>query len=36
MPKAIWKGAVVADAPENAVKVVEGNVYFPLASVKQE
>jgi uncharacterized protein (DUF427 family) len=29
MPKAIWNGAVLADAPANKVKLVEGNVYFP-------
>jgi hypothetical protein len=29
MVRALWNGAVIAEAPENAVKIVEGNVYFP-------
>lgn len=33
MPRAIWNGAVIADAPAQSVKVVEGNVYFPRAAV---
>jgi uncharacterized protein (DUF427 family) len=36
MPHAIWNGAVLADAPDDQVELVEGNVYFPLATVKQE
>ena len=36
MPKAIWNGAVIAEAAENAVQIVEGNVYFPLHAVHQE
>ena len=32
--KAIWKDTVVAES--NDTVVVEGNHYFPLASVKQE
>jgi uncharacterized protein (DUF427 family) len=36
MPHAIWNGAVLADAPDDQVELVEGNVYFPLAAVKQE
>ena len=29
MPKAIWNGAVIAEAAADAVEIVEGNVYFP-------
>lgn len=36
MPKAIWNGTVIADAPEDAIEVVEGNVYFPTDSVKRD
>ena len=36
MPKAIWNNIVIAEAPDNAVEIVEGNVYFPLAAVHQE
>ena len=31
MPKAIWNGAVIADS--DATVIVEGNHYFPAASV---
>ncbi len=34
MPKAIWKNAILAES--NATVVVEGNHYFPLASVRRE
>lgn len=33
MPKAIWNSAVIAEAPDSAVKIVEGNVYFPIEAV---
>ena len=33
MPKAIWNGTVIADAPAAAVEIVEGNVYFPVGAV---
>ena len=36
MPKATWNGAVIAEAPSNAVEVVEGNIYFPIASVNAD
>lgn len=36
MPKAIWNGAVIAEAPDQAVEIVEGNVYFPMQAVAQE
>jgi uncharacterized protein (DUF427 family) len=29
MPRAIWKGKVIAEAPPDKVHIVEGNVYFP-------
>lgn len=36
MPKAIWNDAVIAEAPADAVEIVEGNVYFPPEAVKPE
>jgi uncharacterized protein (DUF427 family) len=36
MPKATWNGAVLAEAPADAVEIVERNVYFPIESVRQE
>lgn len=33
MPKATWNGAVIAEASEAEVEMVEGNVYFPLHAV---
>jgi uncharacterized protein (DUF427 family) len=36
VPHAIWNGAVLADAPDEAVELVEGNVYFPVSAVKME
>jgi uncharacterized protein (DUF427 family) len=36
MPKAIWNGEIIAEAPANATETVEGNVYFPLSAVKQD
>ena len=36
MPRAIWNGAVIAEAPHDAVEMVEGNVYFPMLAVHQE
>lgn len=33
MPKAVWKGAVIAEAPVEAVRMVEGNTYFPSDAV---
>jgi uncharacterized protein (DUF427 family) len=36
MPHAIWNGAVLADAPDDQVEMVEGNVYFPVSAVKPE
>ncbi len=34
MPKAIWNGVVVAES--DATKLVEGNHYFPAASLRRE
>jgi uncharacterized protein (DUF427 family) len=36
MPKATWNGAVLAEAPDDAIEVVEGNVYFPPEAVRTE
>jgi uncharacterized protein (DUF427 family) len=36
MPKAIWNGTVIAEAPQSAVEIVEGNVYFPAEAVRRE
>lgn len=35
MPIATWNGAVLAEAAQDAVEVVEGNVYFPPAALRQ-
>jgi uncharacterized protein (DUF427 family) len=35
MPKATWQGTVVAQAMDDRVEVVEGNVYFPPDAVDQ-
>jgi uncharacterized protein (DUF427 family) len=34
MPKAIWNGAIIAEAADDAVERVEGNVYFPAEAVR--
>ena len=36
MPKAVWNGAVIAEASEDAVEIVENNVYFPADSARRE
>jgi uncharacterized protein (DUF427 family) len=36
MPKAVWNGTVVAEAPDEAIEIVEGTVYFPIDSVRQD
>ena len=33
MPKAVWNGAVIAQAEADEVRIVEGNVYFSPESV---
>lgn len=35
MPKAVWRGAIIAEADDDAVEIVEGNVYFPMSAVHQ-
>lgn len=35
MPKALWNETVIAEAPDEAVRIVEGNTYFPLGAVRQ-
>lgn len=35
MPTARWNGAVIAQATDAQVQVVENNVYFPLSAVTQ-
>lgn len=36
MPTALWNGAVIAQAADDEVEIVENNVYFPLAAVKAD
>ncbi|GGY54530.1 DUF427 domain-containing protein [Pseudoduganella sp. SL102] len=36
MPKAIWNGAVIAEATADEVEIVEQNVYFPPERVRRE
>lgn len=36
MPKAIWNDTVIAEAKEDEVQHVEGNVYFPPSALKKE
>ena len=36
MPSAEWNGVVIADADDASIEFVEGNVYFPLRSVRSE
>ena len=36
MPKATWNGAVIAEAPADAIELVEGNLYFPADSVRRD
>ncbi|TAK51306.1 MAG: DUF427 domain-containing protein [Betaproteobacteria bacterium] len=33
MPKATWNGATLAEADSDAVRIVEGSVYFPPESI---
>lgn len=35
MPKANWKGQIIADAAADNTVTVEGNIYFPIESVDQ-
>ncbi|MBB5610481.1 MULTISPECIES: DUF427 domain-containing protein [unclassified Janthinobacterium] len=36
MPTASWNGAIIAQANDDQVEIVENNVYFPISAVKQE
>jgi uncharacterized protein (DUF427 family) len=36
MPRASWHGALLAEASDDAVEIVEGNVYFPPEAVKRD
>ncbi len=36
MLKAIWNDVVLAEAPNDRVEIVEGNVYFPPDAIRQE
>ena len=36
MPKAIWNGTLIAEASDDAVEIVEGNVYFPVEAVRPD
>lgn len=36
MPKAIWNDRIIAEATDDAIEIVEGNVYFPMQAVRQD
>ena len=36
MARATWNGELLAEAPDEAVEIVEGNVYFPPSAVRRE
>ena len=36
MKQAIWNDTVIAQAPDDRVKVVEGNVYFPPEAIDKQ
>ena len=36
MARATWNGTLLAEAPPEAVEIVEGNVYFPPDAIKDE
>ncbi len=36
MPKALWNGKVIAQAADDAVEKVEGNLYFPPDALDQQ
>lgn len=36
MPRAIWNGAVIAQAADDEVRVVEGNIYFPRHAINHD
>ena len=35
MAKATWNGVVIAEAPADAIEIVENNVYFPPNSINR-
>jgi uncharacterized protein (DUF427 family) len=35
MPKAMWNGAVIAEAKNEEIEIVEGNIYFSPDSVNK-
>jgi uncharacterized protein (DUF427 family) len=35
MPRATWNGTTLAEATDEEVEIVEGNVYFPPAAVNR-
>ena len=36
MARAVWNDVVIADAPTDEIRTVEGNIYFPAAVVKRQ
>ncbi len=36
MPKATWNGETIAEANDDQIEIVEGNVYFPPAAVRTD
>lgn len=36
MPKAVWNGAVLAEAPLEDCESVEGNTYFPPDAIRRQ
>ena len=36
MPTATWNGAIIAQAADDEVEIVENNVYFPLSAVNKD
>ena len=36
MKRATWNGTVIAEAANDEIKVVEGNLYFPPGSLKRD
>jgi uncharacterized protein (DUF427 family) len=36
MPRALWNGQILAEAPAEACERVEGNLYFPPEALRKE
>ena len=36
MPRALWNGTVLAEAPLDRIEMVEGNMYFPPDAIRPE